>query len=167
MSFIDELISEYRSRGVLVDSNIMLLWLVGRFDRDQIQRFKRTRKYTVEDFEVVAKLVSFFDAIVTTPHILTEVANLARQLPEDHHQRYFAEMAATVADSGERYATSRDLSAMVGFARFGLTDMAIAEAAPARFLVLTDDFPLANMLGSSGIDVLNFNHVRSIRWGLA
>jgi hypothetical protein len=44
---------------------------------------------------------------------------------------------------------------------------AIVQVAPGNCLVLTDDLPLANLLGSLSIDVVNFNHVRAINWGLA
>ena len=46
------------------------------------------------------------------------------------------------------------------FPRFGLTDTAILLAAKGKYLVLTDDFPLAQYLQTEAIDVINFNHVR-------
>ena len=47
------------------------------------------------------------------------------------------------------------------FPRFGLTDTAILRAARREYLVLTDDFRLAQYLGSRNIDVINFNHLRT------
>ena len=39
------LIEKYASRGVLVDTNILLLFVVGAFDRELIPRFKRTSHF--------------------------------------------------------------------------------------------------------------------------
>jgi len=46
------------------------------------------------------------------------------------------------------------------WARFGLTDAAIATIAKNGYLVLTDDFPLSQGLQNEGIESLNFNHLR-------
>ncbi len=48
------------------------------------------------------------------------------------------------------------------FPKLGLTDSAILHLAKDKYLVLTDDFTLCQFLQKAGIDVLNFNHIRSI-----
>jgi uncharacterized protein YaiI (UPF0178 family) len=48
------------------------------------------------------------------------------------------------------------------FARFGLTDAAIANAAQRPMLVLTDDLPLYQTLVHQGVDAINFNHIRTL-----
>jgi uncharacterized protein YacL len=47
------------------------------------------------------------------------------------------------------------------FPKLGLTDTAIFRAATGKFLVLTDDFRLAQYLSSQNVDVVNFNHLRT------
>ena len=48
----------YRSRGVLVDTNILLLLLIGSFDRSLITKFKRTgSRFSVEDFNLLRALL--------------------------------------------------------------------------------------------------------------
>ncbi len=47
------------------------------------------------------------------------------------------------------------------FPKFGLTDTGIVHSARGRFLVLTDDFRLAGYLQRQGIDVVNFNYLRT------
>ena len=37
------LMQRYRSRGVLVDTNILLLYFVGKFKREQVPNFKADR----------------------------------------------------------------------------------------------------------------------------
>lgn len=51
--FISGLISKHRENGVLIDSNLLLLLLVGMFDRNLIERIKRLNKYSVRDFDLL------------------------------------------------------------------------------------------------------------------
>ncbi|MCT7981416.1 hypothetical protein NG792_27210, partial [Laspinema sp. C3] len=57
-------------------------------------------------------------------------------------------------------------SATVGradnFKKFGLTDCGIIEVSRDKYLVLTDDFKLANYLQKIGIDTINFNNLRGL-----
>ncbi len=71
-----QLVERYRSRGVLVDSNVLLLYFVGAYQRQLVPRFKRTAQFTVEDYDLLVHFLSNFRRIVTTPNILTEVNGL-------------------------------------------------------------------------------------------
>ena len=71
------LIEKYRRNGLLIDSNLFLLWVVGSTNESRIARFNRTQKYSVEDFRLLRILVHEFQEVVTSPHILTELSNLA------------------------------------------------------------------------------------------
>ena len=44
---VSGLMQRYRSRGILVDTNILLLHFVGSFDPSLIARFKRTERFTI------------------------------------------------------------------------------------------------------------------------
>jgi len=76
------LIHRYRSRGVLVDTNILLLHFVSDYDRELVPRFKRTATFAVDDYDLLIKLLTRFNSVVTTPNVLSEVSNLAGQLGE-------------------------------------------------------------------------------------
>jgi hypothetical protein len=71
-----QLILKHRGNGLLVDTNLLLLYLVGKTNPDRIRNFKRTSRYTVEDFELLDEIMGQFKTLVTTPHILTELSNL-------------------------------------------------------------------------------------------
>ena len=43
------LIEKHRAKGVLVDTNLLVLFLVGRVNRQRILNFKRTGDFTIED----------------------------------------------------------------------------------------------------------------------
>ena len=102
--------------------------------------------------------------MVTTPNILTEVNSLSNQLPEKIKPDYYAKMAGHVAMLEEHFQASAKICALDHFSRFGLTDSGIISLVKDKYLVLTDDLKLASYLEKVGIDVLNFNHIRTVSW---
>ena len=74
--YLLELIQHYKQKGILIDTNILLLYIVGAVDINLIRNFGRTAEFAENDFYVVSKFVDYFDIKITTPHILTEVSNL-------------------------------------------------------------------------------------------
>lgn len=160
-----ELVQRYRRAGVLVDTNILLLFFIGSIERRLIEQFKRTQGFEQNDFDLIVGFLALFEnRIVTTPHILTEVSNLAGQLGRQK-QRFFPYFARGISRLIEHYEPSANLIQAVYFAKFGLTDAAIIDLVKGQFLVLTDDFRLFNYLGNQGVDVINFNHLRFASWG--
>jgi hypothetical protein len=117
--------------------------------------------FTESDFELLQRVLSQFDLLVTTPNILTEVSNLLGQLPDNLRGQYYASFAAALdALVDEHYIPSKRLVLQSRFPRLGLTDTGIIEQARDRHLVLTCDLPLYNHLCDQGVDVINFNHIR-------
>lgn len=148
------------SRSLLVDTNPLVLLVVGLADPRQIERFNRTRAYTREDFERLRSFVNGYEELVTTPNIVTETSNLAGQLAEPLRGKALAVLAGLVTLCDERYFESRVVVQEPLFRRLGLTDTAIALGARLPVAVLTDDLPLYGRLASTGAEVFNFNHVR-------
>jgi len=165
MDYFKELFSRYRSKGVLIDTNLLLVYFVGMYDPQRIPKFKRTVAFAVEDFYTLLAFFEFFDRVVTTPNILTEVNSFSNQLPDDIKPAYYPEFAKHLAGLEEHYIESRKVSPLAHFKKFGLTDAGIIELVRERFLVLTDDLKLANYLQNVGVDVINFNNLRSMNWG--
>ncbi|MGD0023751.1 MAG: hypothetical protein ABSC37_03850 [Xanthobacteraceae bacterium] len=156
---IPGIIEKYKSKGVLFDTNLLVLLVIGIYRRARIATFKRTRQYAPEDFALVLSLIEKFDRRITTPNILTEANNLVRQLPESEHPAVSRIMAHLIAEIFEQYRISAEAVRYLGFARLGLTDCITASIANEA-LVLTDDFRLSNTLFHLGRDVININHLR-------
>src|SRR5580698_6784272 len=76
------LIARHSSRGILIDTNVLLLLYVGSLDRNLVPKFKRTDRFAPEDYDALRKLIRPFKTVLTTHHILTEVCNLLGQLKE-------------------------------------------------------------------------------------
>ncbi|MDT7778927.1 MAG: hypothetical protein QOC99_1439 [Acidobacteriota bacterium] len=164
MDYLDTLLAQYKSRGVVIDTNLLLLYFVGIFDTSRIPKFKRTITFTVEDFHTLFKFFNYFDKVVTTPNILTEVNSFAGQLPGDIKALFNSVFAARLSGIEEHYKKSNALARLPHFSKFGLTDSGIADLAQGRYLVLTDDLRLFGYLQNLGIDAINFNQLRTWNW---
>lgn len=151
----------HRASGVLLDTNLLLLYVVGAHDRDLIPHFKRTASFTAEDFRILTGALDSFGHVLTTPHILTEVSNLAGQFAEPLKQAVFRTFASAIGVLTELQPAAREVSAHTAFPRFGLTDIAILQSGRDKCLVLTDDFRLSQYLAHEKVEVLNFNHLRT------
>ena len=159
---VTALLSCFRGRDVLIDTNILLMYIVGTLDPRLIPMFKRTKMFTVDDYTILCRFLHPFRSIVTAPNILTEVSNLAGQMAEPRRTQVFQIFSQAVKVIPEQYVQSTMAVENSVFVRLGLTDMVIAKIAEGAVLVLTDDFKLSQHLERSGLAVVNFNHVRTL-----
>lgn len=147
----------------MVDTNLLVLYLVGKVNKRRIPHFKRTQNYTIEDFDLLERLISWFGGIVTTPHVLSQTSDLA--VPADKELKAIrARFRSVIEDMTEQFDEGRVLVTDASFDRLGLADAAIAAVCQSGRLVLTDDLDLQVTLASRGADALNFNHIRPLNW---
>jgi hypothetical protein len=76
----------FRTRGVLIDSNLLLLLFLGTYDRRQIATNDRLSKYSEDDYDLLIQVLRPFTRIITTPNILTEVSNLSNAIPQKRRE---------------------------------------------------------------------------------
>lgn len=150
--------------SVLVDTNLLLVLLVGLLDRSLLTSFKRTRQYTVDDFEILSRFVAQYHDTVVTPHTLTETSNLLSQLEGDHRAAAFALFAHLIPKWREESVAASRVSSEGTFARLGVTDTALKLIAGKRMTVITSDLDLYLDLQHAGLDAVNFNHLRAQGW---
>jgi hypothetical protein len=156
-----ETLQRYKSRGILVDSSLLVVYLIGSFDRRQLVNCRAIKSsFTNEEFQLLAGIIAQFDVLITTPHVLTEVSNLAGRLPARLHVPFRTFFAAVLKQLAEENAAAADLSLAPHFVRFGIADTAISLVAPGKYFVLTEEVALYSLLSANGVDVMNFNHVR-------
>ena len=157
------LIEKHRAKGVLVDTNLLVLFLVGTVNRQRILNFKRTGDFTIEDFDLLVRLIDWFGKLIATPHVLSQVSDLTDLTGNEltKIRELFKVLVETIEES---YDASRLLVSDPAFKRLGLTDAAIATVCCRGVLVLTADAQLHVALQERDIDALNFNHIRPLGW---
>jgi hypothetical protein len=116
------LIEKHRSKGVWVDANLLILLLVVLVNRRRILDFKRTQNFTVEDFDTLSRLITWFGKLVTTPHLLGQVSDLT-DLPGKDLRTIRKLFSSLVQKMEEPYDASKALVTDDLFSRLGLTDV--------------------------------------------
>jgi hypothetical protein len=155
----ERLASKHASNGLLIDTNLLLLLIVGRYDKHRISSFKRTDVYSVRDYGLLREFVSKFRTLWTTPQILTETDNLGRQLSTREHKAFAEHVRKHIWEGKEAIAGSVDITAHGTFARLGYCDAAIMLKSK-DCLLISDDLPLYLAAINAGYDAINFNHLR-------
>lgn len=162
LEYYSELFERYRSNGLLLDSNLLLLYVVGSHDDRLVESFKRTRIFTLDDFRLLVRIVAFFERVVTTPHILTEVNGFSNQLPKKSKFEYYGTFGAKIEVLEEQLVGAASVAETSAFRLFGLTDAVIKGVAQEQMLVLSADLDLVVHLHNSGLDAVNFNNIRPV-----
>jgi hypothetical protein len=155
------MIDKYKSKGLLIDANLALLYLVGGYDLRLVGdgKYKKLSKYCAEDYRLLFNLKNAFKKSVTTPHVLTEVSNLVNDLPEQTKSACLKKFYETFVEIDELTIPSMDAAQRPDFHFLGLTDSALALVSD-QFLIVTDDLRLVKKMNESGLEALNFTHLR-------
>ncbi|HQZ83046.1 MAG TPA: hypothetical protein PLR83_07480 [Pyrinomonadaceae bacterium] len=151
------LVRTYQKRGVFIDTNLLILYIVGSLDPKQIGRHKRTADYSFDDYDRLSKFVDDFDVRVVSPNVLTETSNLLGR--NASLREVLREFIMTAKDASRRSSLT---ASNPYFILCGLTDAGILEVSQNRYLVATDDGPLEGHLRNAGVDVVNLDDLRQI-----
>lgn len=152
--------------GLLVDTNLLVLFAVGSVNRRRIETFKRTSRYTVSDYDLLLRVLDRFERLYTVAHVLAEVSNLT-DLPGPERLRARRVLERTIDLLTEAEISSAAAAEDRLFEDLGLVDAAIGAVARAhRCAVLTDDLDLYLRLTRDGVSTVNFTHLRARSWGL-
>ena len=151
--------------GLLIDTNLLVLFVVGAVNPARIELFKRTREYNKADFQLLLRVMERIKPWYTLAHVMAEVSNLTdltgRELTQSRQV-----LKETLAVLREPAIASVHAVEKAPYERLGLVDAAIATLAREnRCAVLTDDFDLYVALSREGIVVLNFSHLQVNSWG--
>lgn len=149
-------------RGLLVDTNLLVLLVIGSVSETAIASNKRLSAYTLTDYKLLMSFINQFKTLFTTPHILTEVSNLIGC--ETKPQQQGLEILNLLAQRMEEMlpASSETMSLYPkSYLKFGLSDASIHRVATDNLLVLTDDLNFCYYLQGQNILALNFNNLRT------
>jgi len=147
--------------GVILDSQLLVLLVVGVTSRKYIGKHKRLSAYTADDFDLLCDYLTHFQSIVATPNTLTETSNLLRQIGDPIRSEILTMFRLLSCEQAEeRYVTSISVMDTLEFVRLGLTDSALLMVATESHHLLTADFDLYLAATQRGLDAVNFNHLR-------
>ena len=127
--------------GYLIDTNLLVLLVVGRVGREHIARHRRLRAYTAEDYDALVDLIGRIDLLLT-PNTLTETSNMLSQHREPDRSRFLEMLRRLIQGSREVVVSSEVAASNTEFVRLGLTDATLIEAVTEDTPLLTVDLDL-------------------------
>lgn len=153
--------SQRRTRPVLVDSSPLLLLLVGSYERGLVERFKRTKKYSINDFDLLVQFLAG-RRVIATPGVLAEVSNMAMQLPRSEFSRLVDRNIDALRQLGEIHVGKDMVIEAPEFKRVGATDTTLLLAARENdWEVLTSDHPLFSRCQKEGIEATHMEALQT------
>jgi predicted nucleic acid-binding protein len=152
--------------GLFVDTNLLVLFVVGSVNRNRIETFKRTRQYTKSDYELLLRVLAKLNPLYTVPHVLAEVSDLTDLSGAERSQARVV-LKATISLLNEAEMPSARATEDRLYPKLGLADAAIGAVARANHCaVLTDDLDLFLLLSHDKVNAVNFAHLRERAWGI-
>jgi hypothetical protein len=145
---------------LLIDTNLLVLFIVGTAAKEYIAKHKKLTAFTIEDYDMLFRIISGASEVLVTPNTLTETSNLAAYIGEPARSKVLDVLRAVSRDSQERYVPSSAAAQCNEFIRLGLADAALLEIAAKDVTLLTTDFDLYNAALKKGAKTFNFNHLR-------
>lgn len=160
MTYAVMMLAKYKSRGLLLDSNLLLLYLVEAVDPTLVGtgQHNKLSSFKVEQITILHQLVSMFAQVVTTAHILTEVSNLVNAMHDTGKRRVFNAFADQIEVISEQDISSYRVARRQDFQYLGLTDSVLAELA-GKFLVVSNDARMVEILRQAGVEALKWVEV--------
>ena len=155
---IAPLLGRYRGRGVLLDANVLVVYVVGRAGRRLVNRLVATKNFDGRDAAFLSAIVASVGRLVTTPHVLTEVNGLLNVGGLGRlRYRVLGAFAEVLKEVEEVYRPGRGATNDPAFRRLGLTDTAVLALGVEGPLVVSGDGGLCNELRSRGAEALHYN----------
>ncbi len=142
-------------KRLLLDTNLLLLWLVARTNPRVLFEFKRVQNFLYADIVLLREIVARHGEHVTTPHLLSETSNFVDQAPFHRRELLTAELRDYIHETHEVYYPAIGLSDRPEFTTFGLSDSALF-ALDSDVVVVTTDYHLASAIAIAGGDSIYF-----------
>ena len=169
MDYTTYLVDKYWRKGIIIDTNLMLVYIVGMYNPNYVGQFHKTEDYCREDYDYIYSVLSHFSKVIITPHILAELSNLSPKIQDNKQDKklleYFNVFKDVLERTSERYIKKDDILNFPLLPKFGITDLAIIEAAKRyNYLVFTNDSSMVGCMRNMDMEVLYLNDIRTALW---
>lgn len=162
MSLKEYLKSQLFNRTITFDTNIFILLVVGSIGKEHISLFKRTKEFTVEQYEFLQTLLLQQNQFVISSHVITEASNLLESFSFRKQPIGLIQLKEFINNSVELYSEATQLVQNNSYLKFGLSDASIEELCKKEVVVFTVDLPLYGYLYNQSFEVYNLNHIIEI-----
>jgi len=146
--------------AVILDSNLLVLFIVGKTSPGLIEKHRRLQAYSVSDFDLLIEFIAPMSELIVTPNTLTEASNLLKHIAEPARARIAATFRDFIRVADEHYVKSAQAVDQSEFLRLWLTDAVILTELNSHQVLLTAHLDLYLAALRRGETAVNFNHLR-------
>jgi len=146
------------ANAVVLDTNLLVLLVVGTASAGYIAKHKRLRADSEKDFAALKALLPAASRVIVTPNTATEASNLIGQTPEPARTHIYRVLRQFLQKADEIYVESKRAVEHGAFLRLGVTDSALLNTMAAGHTLLTSDLGLYLAAVRQGYHVVNFIH---------
>lgn len=157
-----------RPKGLIIDTNLLILFLIGKFEVEFIEKCKLTCNncYSRDDYDLLCQIIKLFKKVIITPHIIAEISNLSRNAIKDeklvNYLKVFIEFLKTPSLEERSISLESFFGIKINYiSSFGFTDMAIHELSKNNnFAIITDDSPFYQF-SNGKTPTIKFQHIKN------
>lgn len=128
--------------GYFIDSNLLILLVAGKVDKDLIGKHRRLKNFSTDDYQRLLDILEPDKSIYVTPNTLTEASNLLPQHKKPEPSPLLDHLRHLIHESKEIVIASEQASSRNEFKWLGLTDAVLLEAITPDKPLLTADLEL-------------------------
>ena len=144
----------------MLDTNLMVLFVVGATHPALIARHKNVSRFRAADYLRLVSLLRLSAQIVVTPNIATETSNLVRQIAAPYDIQLSDTLSRLLNRFIETIVSSASAAADVDHGTLGLADAATLRALKQGWHLLTVDAGLHRIASRRGLAASHFDHAQ-------
>ena len=140
---------------ILIDTNALIILILGQINPKLIDTHKRTSIYEEQDYYDILSIINKIEDLVVLPNVWTEVDNLLNGFNGNHKYLYIENITTVIKKSSEIFLNSIIAVESDSFYNLGLTDSLLLELAKECELLITSDSSLSDQARAKGIKIFD------------
>jgi len=152
------------AKSILLDTNLLVVLVVGLTSPAEIGKHKRTRNYTPEDFLTLQEALQNYQQLWVTSQAVAECSNLIRQTNKPMAEQLMKTLSNLVSTAKESNITSTEIFKESSVLALGVADAGITKKSKRVTTLLTADLDLYLEVDRKFGNAINFNHIRTGSW---
>lgn len=148
------------NRPILLDTQLLVLLVVGATDPKMITKHRALQAYTVDDYDLLLYELGDDFKLVLLPNIVSETSNFLRKRGKPDQVDLMLNFAKLINLNKEFYIPSTTLVSHSYYIDLGVADAAILQFCAEGYEILTADLDLYVAAGVLSIKATNFTHRR-------
>lgn len=149
---------------IVIDTNALIVLIIGSMDVGLLKSHKRTSIYEEEDFYNLLEVVHDIRELLVLPNVWTETDNLLNDFSGNYKYPYILKLTELLKATCEKYIESIDATLSESFFDLGLTDSLILDCAKDCKMLITSDSKLSDYATARNIKVYDMVRARNDRF---